>query len=70
MQALKYDAEKFKARIKVLDEMSESMRADMEDAREMLAEHGEILRTLAAQRAKMISQDNVQRTGGGGPVAQ
>lgn len=70
IQALKYDAEKSKARIKVLDEMSESMRADLEHARGMLAEHGDVLRTMVAQRAKMVSQENVQKTGGGGSLAQ
>ena len=63
IQALKYDAEKSKARIKILDEMSETMRADMEDARRMLAEHGDVLRTMVAQNAKMVSQENVQKTG-------
>ena len=70
VQALKYDAEKAKARIKILDEMSGSMRADMEDARGKLAEHGDVLRTLVAQRAKMVSQENVQKAGGGGPLVQ
>ncbi|KIM46893.1 hypothetical protein M413DRAFT_422391 [Hebeloma cylindrosporum] len=67
IQALKYDAEMSKARIKVLDAISESMRADMEGARGMLAEHGDVLRTLVARRAKMISQ---KRTVDGGPLAQ
>lgn len=43
--------------------MSETMRADMEDARRMLAEHGDVLRTMVAQNAKMVSQENVQKTG-------
>lgn len=67
IQALKYDAEMSKARIKVLDAISESMRADMEGARGMLAEHGDVLRTLVARRAKMVSQ---KRIADGGPLAQ
>jgi hypothetical protein len=70
IQALKYDAEKSKTRIKVLDEMSESMRTDLAHARGMLAEHGDVLGTLVAQRAKMVSEENVQKAGGGGPLGQ